>query len=124
MKHINKLLTRLEDSTSSELKSKDNIIHKLINQNNCEENTNRVSINQSSTKVTSDIMVKTIETIQMKIKEQVTTINKNSTPVKSNNQRSGKSKNQISKANPEKKSHIKVIADSILNVIHERHEQR
>ena len=58
------------------------------------------------------------------IKEQVTTINKNSTPVKSNNQRSGKSKNQISKANPEKKSHIKVIADSILNVIHERHEQR
>ena len=42
------------DLTSSELKSKDNIIHKLINHNNCEENTNRTSINQSSTKIISD----------------------------------------------------------------------
>ena len=51
---INKLLTTIGDLTSSELKSKDNITHKLINQTNCEENTNRISINQSSTKITSD----------------------------------------------------------------------
>ena len=51
---MNKLLTTIGDLTSSELKSKDNIIHKLINQSNCEENTNRISMNQSSTKITSD----------------------------------------------------------------------
>ena len=37
-----------------------------------------------------------------------------------NNQRSGKSKNQISKGNSEKKSHIKIIGNSILSGIHER----
>ena len=51
---INKLLTTIGDLTSSELKSKDNIIHKLLNQSNCEENANRISMNQSSTKITSD----------------------------------------------------------------------
>ena len=51
---INKLLTKIGDLTSSELKSKDNIIHKLINQSNCKENTNRISMNQSSTKITSN----------------------------------------------------------------------
>ena len=50
----NKLLTTIGDLASSEFKSKDNIIRKLINQNNCEENTNRVSIKQSSTKIISD----------------------------------------------------------------------
>ena len=48
---INKLLTTIGDLTSSELKSKGNIMHKLIN---CEENTNRTTINQSSTKIISD----------------------------------------------------------------------
>ena len=37
--------------TNSELKSKGNIVHKLIDQNNCQENTNRTSINQSSPKL-------------------------------------------------------------------------
>ena len=50
---INTLITTIGHLTSSELNSKDNVIHKLINQNNCKENTNRVSINQSSTKITS-----------------------------------------------------------------------
>ena len=50
---INKLLTTTGDLTISDLKLKDNIIYKLINQN-CEENTNRTSNNQSSTKITSD----------------------------------------------------------------------
>ena len=50
---IKKLLATKGDVTSSELKSQDNITHKLINQNNCERNTNRVSINQSATKITS-----------------------------------------------------------------------
>ena len=49
---INKILTTTNDLTSPELKSKDNIIHKLLNQNNCKENTNSNSINQSSTKIT------------------------------------------------------------------------
>ena len=49
---INKLLTTIGHLTSSKLRSKDNIIHKLINQSNCEENTNRASINQCSTKIT------------------------------------------------------------------------
>ena len=51
---INKLLTTIGAVTSTELKLKDNIIHKLINQSNCEENANRISMNQSSTKITSD----------------------------------------------------------------------
>ena len=46
---INKLLTTKGDLTSSDLKSKDNIMHKLISQSNCVENTNRISMNQSST---------------------------------------------------------------------------
>ena len=50
---INKLQTTIGDLTSSELKSKDNT-RKLINQNNSKENTNIVSINQSSTKIRSD----------------------------------------------------------------------
>ena len=50
---INKLQTTIWELTSSELKSKDDIINKLINQKNCEENTNRASINQSSTKISS-----------------------------------------------------------------------
>ena len=47
---INELLTTIGDLTSSEPKSKEKIIQKLIRQNNCDENTNRTSINQSSTK--------------------------------------------------------------------------
>ena len=35
---INKILTTIENLTSSELKSKDNIIHKLINQSNSDTN--------------------------------------------------------------------------------------
>ena len=54
------------------------------------------------------------------IKEQVTTIKKNSRSVESNNQRSEKSKNQLSKAKPEKRSHIEIIWDPMLNGIHER----
>ena len=51
--HIIKKLLIVIDLTSSELKSKDNI-HKLINQNNCEENTSRISINQSLAKIASN----------------------------------------------------------------------
>ena len=51
--HIIKKLLIVIDLTSSELKSKDNI-HKLINQNNCEENTSRISINQSLAKIPSN----------------------------------------------------------------------
>ena len=121
---INKLLTTIADLTSSELKSKDNIIHKLINQNNCEENAKRTSINQSSTKITSD-NTKSIDDSDKNnsinaIKEQVATIKENSTSVISNNQRSEKSKTQVSKAKPEKMSHIEIIGDSMLNGIHER----
>ena len=54
------------------------------------------------------------------IKEQVATIKENSTSAKSNNQRSEKSWTQVSKAKPEKKSHIEIIGDSMLNGIHER----
>ena len=43
------------------------------------------------------------------IKQQVETIKENGTLVKSNNQKSEKSKTQISKAKPEKKSHIEII---------------
>ena len=104
---INKLLTTIGDLTSSELKSKDNIIHKLINHNNCEENTNRTSINQSSTKITSNNIQSINDSDKNNsingIKEQVATIKENSTSVKSNNERSEKSKTQVSKAKPEKK---------------------
>ena len=122
---INKLLTTIGDLTSSELKSRDNIIHKLlINQNNCEENTNRTSVNQSSTKITSDNTQSINDSDKNNninaIKEQVATIKENSTSVKSNNQRSEKSKNQISQAKLEKKSDIEIIRDSMLNGIHER----
>ena len=51
---INKLLKTIGDLTSLELKSKDNIIHELINHNNWKENRNRASINQCSTQITSD----------------------------------------------------------------------
>ena len=54
------------------------------------------------------------------IKEQVATVKESSRSVESNNQRSEKSKNQVSKAKPEKKSHIEIIGDSMLNGIHER----
>ena len=121
---INKLLTTIRDLTSTELKSKDNIIHKLINQSNCEENTNRISMNQSSTKITSgntqDINDSDKNNSVNTIKEQVATIKENSRSVESNNQRSEKSKDQPSKAKPEKKSHIEIIRDSMLNGIHER----
>ena len=81
-------------------------------------------MNQSSTKITSDNTQdindsdknNTVNTI----KEQVATIKENSRSVESNNQRSEKSKNQLSKAKPEKKSHIEIIGDSLLNGIHER----
>ena len=121
---INKLLTTIGDLTSSELKSKDNIIHKLINQSNCEENTNRISMNQSSTKTTSD-NTRDINDSEKNnsvnaIKEQFTTIKGNSRSVESNNQRREKPKNQVSKAKFEKKSHIEIIGDSMLNGIHER----
>ena len=39
---INKLQTAIWELTSPELKLKDNIINKLINQKNCKENTNTV----------------------------------------------------------------------------------
>ena len=121
---INKLLTTIGDLTSTELKSKDNIINKLINQNNCEENTNRISMNQSSTKITSentqDINDSDKNNTVDTRKEQVPTIKKNSRSVESNNQRSEKSKNQLSKTKPEKKSHIEIIGDSMLNGVHER----
>ena len=118
------LLTTIGDLTSTELKSKDNIIHKLINKSNCEENTNRISMNQSSTKITSnntqDINFSDKNNDVNAIKEQVATIKENSRSVESNNQRSKKLKNQLSKAKPEKKSHIEIIGDSLLNGIHER----
>ena len=110
--------------TSSELKWKDNIIYRLINQNNCEENTKRISINQSSTKITSDNTQSINDSDKNSsinaIKEQVATIKEYSRSVKSNNQRSEKSKNQVSKAKPENKSHIEIIGDSMLNGIHKR----
>ena len=59
---INQLLTTI-DLASTELKSKDNIIHKLINKSNCEENTNRISVNQSSTDVAP--MLKTLLTLSV-----------------------------------------------------------
>ena len=121
---INKLLTTIGDLTSSELKSKDIIIHKLINQNNWEENTNRNSINQVSTKITSDNTQSINHSDKNNsinaTKGQVATIKENSMSVKSNNQRSEKPKTQVSKAKPEKKSHIEIIGDSMLNGIHER----
>ena len=119
-----KLLTTIGDLTSTELKSKDNIIHKLINKSNCEENTNRISMNQSSTKITSDntqdINVSDKNNGENAIKEQVATIKENSRSVESNNQRREKATNQLSKAKPEKKSHIEIIGDSLLKGIHER----
>ena len=128
---INKLLTTIGDLTRSELKFTDTIIHKLINQSNCEENTNRTSINQSSTKITSNnSQGKNVINDSHKIdsvnaiKKQVATLKENSTLVKPNKQRNGKSKNQISKATLAKKSHIKITGDFILNGIHERYEQR
>ena len=121
---INKLLTTIGDLTSTELKSKDNIIHKLINQSNCQENTNRIPMNQSSTKITSnntqDINDSDKNNSVNTIKEQVATIKGNSRSVESNDQTSEKSKHQLSKAKPEKKSHIEIIGDSMLNGIHER----
>ena len=121
---INKLLTTIGDLTSTELKSKDNIIHKLINHSNCEENTSRISMNQSSTKITSDntqdINDSDKNNTADTIKEQVATIKKNSRSVESDNQRSEKSKNQLSKTKPGKKSHTEFIGASMLNGIHEK----
>ena len=114
---INKILTTIGHLTSSKLRSKDNIIHKLINQSNCEENTNRISMNQSSNEITSDNTQGINDSDKNNsinaIKEQVATIKENSTSnlikykilnliIKEVNE---KSKNQISKAKPEK-SHI------------------
>ena len=53
-------------------------------------------------------------------KEQVATIKEISRSVESNNQRSEKSKSQLSKTKREKKSHIETIGDSMLNGIHHR----
>ena len=112
------------DLTSAELKLKDNIIHKLINHSNCEENTNRISMNQRSSKITSDKTQDKNDSEKNNsvnaIKEQVATIKESSRSVESNNQRSEKSKDQPSKAKPEKKSHIEIIGDTMLNGIHER----
>ena len=89
---INKLLTTIGDLTNTELKLNDNIMHKLINQSNCEENRNSMSMSQSSTKVTSentqDINDSDKNNTVNTIKEQVTTIKENSRSVESNNQRS------------------------------------
>ena len=116
---INKLLTAIGDLTSSELKSKDFIIHKLINQNNWEENTNRISINQVSTKITSDNTQSINHSDKNNsinaTKGQVATIKENSMSVKSNNQRL-----KSAKLSQKKKSHIEIIGDSMLNGIHER----
>ena len=93
-------------------------------ENNCEENANRILLNQSSAKITSDntqsINDSDKNNSMNAIKEQVATIKENSRSVKSNNQRSEKSKNKVNKAKPEKKSHIKIIGNSMLNDIHER----
>ena len=82
---------------------------KLINQRNCQEHTNRISVNQSSTKITSDNTQGINDPDKNRsinaIKEQVTTIEENSKSVKYNHQRSEKLKNKASKAKPEK-SHI------------------
>ena len=80
--------------------------------NNCEENTNRTSINQILTKTTSD-NAQSINSVNPII-EQVAITKGNSTSVKSNNRRSEKSKNQISKAKPEIESNIEVIEDTML----------
>ena len=102
--------------TSAELKLKDDI-HKLI-KNNCEENINRTSIIQSSIKITSNNTQSINDSDKHSsinaLKEQVAIIKENSTSVKSNKQRSEKSKNQISKAKPGK------ISYRMLNGIHER----
>ena len=91
-------------------------MHKVINQNNCEENTNKASINLISTKITSGNTQPKSDMNDLyknnsvnEIKQQVETIKENGTLVKSNNQKSEKSKTQISKAKPEKKSHIEII---------------
>ena len=70
----------------------------------------RVSVNQSSTKITSnntlgkdDISDSDKNNSINAIKEEVATTKENSSSVKSNNQKSVKSKNQISKAKQEKK---------------------
>ena len=93
-------------------------------QNNCDENTNRISIGQSSTKSASNNTQSINDSDKNSsinvIKEQVATIKENGRSVKSNNQRSEKSNNQVGKAKPEKKSHIEIIGDSMLNGIHER----
>ena len=102
---MNKLLTTIGDLTSSELKSKDNIIHKLINQNNCEENQQNLDkskFNQNYIRRRPEYDSDKNNSINA-IKEQGATIKENSTSVKSNNQRSEKSKIQVSKAEPEKK---------------------
>ena len=93
---INKLLTTIGDLTSEELKLKDNIIHKLINKNNCQENISRTSITRSSTKITSDITQSIDDSDKNSsinaIKEQVATIKESSTSVKSNNPKKWKIK--------------------------------
>ena len=64
-------------------------MQKLISQSNCVENTNRISMNQSSTKITSnntqDINDPEKNNSVNAIKEQVTTIKENSRSVESNN---------------------------------------
>ena len=81
-------------------------------------------MNQSPSKITSDntqgINDSENNNSINAIKEQVATIKENSRSVESNNQRSEKSKNQLSKTKPEKKSHIEIIGDSMLNGVHER----
>ena len=83
-------------------------------------------MNQSWTKITSNNTLGINDSDKSSsinaIKEQVATIKENSRSVKSNNQRSEKSNNQVSKAKPEKQSHIEIIGDSISNGIDERHE--
>ena len=108
---------------------KDNIIHKLINQN-CEENTNRTKINQRSTKITpnntqgnNDINDSDKNNSINAKKEEVTTIKENSTSVKSNSQRSERSKNQISKEGQKKVTYRSDRRLYVKLYPRERHEQ-
>ena len=116
------------DLTSTELKLKDNIIHKLINHSNCEENTNRISMNQRSSKITSDKTQDINDSEKNNsvnaIKEQVATIKEqNSRSVESINQRKEKSKNQLSKAKPEKVSYRNHRRLYVERCSRERYEQ-
>ena len=117
-KIINQLLTTLGNITNTELTSKENIINKLICQNNMEKVENKTLINEYFTKRRYNDLEKS-ESINA-VKDHI----EKAKGARSKNDCNDKQKQNTPPKNDEEKSgkkvHIEIVGDSMLNGIQER----